>query len=139
MGRLRGSKDLSVDLKQKIIDVVGTGLKQTKVAAYYKVPVGTVKTILRRDRLLNNDFIKKKMGRKCKLGPRSVRCLLIYVQKNYKMPLYAIAMNFRASNGAQLSKRTVRRYLHKNGAFSFVAARKPYLSKKNVPARLNWV
>ena len=73
---------------------------------------------MRRHRLLSNGCAKKKMGSKCKLGPRCVRRLLIYEQKNNKMPFHTIAMNFRASNGAQLSERTVRRYLHNNGVFS---------------------
>ncbi len=54
------------------------------------------------------------------------------------MPLHAIAADFLASNGTKLSERTIQRYLHKNGIHSFVAAAKPYLSLKQIDARLNW-
>ncbi len=54
------------------------------------------------------------------------------------MPLYTIAAEFCASNGTKLSEPTIRRYFHKNGIHSFVAAKKPYFSLKHIDARLNW-
>ena len=42
MGCLQCPENLSIDVEEKIIDMEGIGLTQTKVAAYYKVPINTL-------------------------------------------------------------------------------------------------
>ena len=59
MGRLQGSKNLSIDLEEKIIALVGIRITRAKVVAYNKVLVSIVKTIVRRHRLLSSGCVKK--------------------------------------------------------------------------------
>ncbi len=79
-----------------------------------------------------------KPGRKHKLGPRCIRRLLNYVKANNREPPFVIAARFRTKDGTKLAQRTIRRYLHKNGVRSYVAASKPFLSAKHMEARLKW-
>ena len=47
MGRNRGSKNVTTEQKEKIIDMVNAGMKQSKVASFYSLPRDTVKSIIR--------------------------------------------------------------------------------------------
>lgn len=138
MGRRAGSKNLSKELKSKICDLSRAGHTPTYIAQFYKVSRNTVKGIIRCSKLQKIEGVKKKPGRKHKLGPRCIRRLLNYVRDNNRQPLFVIATRFRTKDGVKLSERTIRRYLHKNGVNSYVAASKPYLSTKHITVRLNW-
>ena len=137
MGRAKGSKNVSELLKSKIKDLIKSGMTPSEVAKFYNVSRNTVKSIIRRSRQVTTVSIRKP-GRLHKLGPRCVRRLLNYVKDNGKLPLFAIASQYRAANGDRLSERTIRRYLHRNGINSYVAAVKPYLTERHISNRLNW-
>ena len=137
MARTRGSKNLSIELKSKIIDLVRAGISPSYVSRFYNVSRNTVKGIIRRSKQVPTLTTVTKPSRKHKLGPRCVRRLLNYVKSN-RQPLFVVAARFRTLDGTKLSERTIQRYLHKNGVRSYVAASKPYLTAKHIEARLNW-
>ncbi len=68
MCRAQGSKNVSHELKKKVIDMVGIWLTKRKVADYYSIPVSTVKSIVRRHRLYQISVVTEEVGWKCKLG-----------------------------------------------------------------------
>ena len=138
MGRKVGSKNLTKEMTGKIEDLSRAGHTPTYIANFYKLSRNTVKAVIRSSKLKQSAIVKKKAGRKHKLGPRCVRRLLNYVRDNNRQPLFVIAARFRTKNGEKLSERTIRRYLHKNGVKSYVAASKPFLTANHVTARLNW-
>ena len=53
-------------------------------------------------------------------------------------PLYVIAAKFNATTKLHFSERTVRRYIRKLNFQSRIAIQKPFLSKKNMSARVVW-
>ena len=110
----------------------------TEVSNFYKIPRDSVKSIVRRAKPQNLEEAPKQLGRRPKLGPRCIRRLIIFVRKNNRMPLFMIAAQFRTLDGVPLTPKTIRKYLHKSGINSYVAAAKPYLSTKHIDARLNW-
>ncbi len=131
MGRQSGSKNVSPGLKSKI-------MTPSYVARFYNVPRNTIQTIIRRSKQVVTKSVIAKPGRKYKIGPRCVRRLLNYVRDNKRLPLFVIAARFRTLDGTKLSERTIRRYLHKDGVRSYVAASKPYLTTRHMTARLHW-
>lgn len=64
-GTLVSSGNLSTDSKKNIIDMVSIRLTQTKVAAYYKISISFVETIVLRHRLMNKSCVKKNESRLC--------------------------------------------------------------------------
>ena len=139
MARKKGSKNVSADLKNRIIDLLRSGMTRKQVAGFYDIPLNTVKSIIRRrNKEATNKNSITKQGRKRLLGPRCVRRLLNFVRKNNKQPLFYIAANFKTIDGSNLSQKTIKRYLHRNGIRSYIAASKPYLTSKHIAARLNW-
>ena len=137
MGRAKGTKNVSVLLKSKIMDLIKSGMTPTEVSNFHNVSRNTVKSIIRRSRQVKPAQIRKP-GRLHKLGPRCVRKLLNYVRDNGRLPLFAIASQFRAANSERLSVRTLQRYLHRDGINSYVAAVKPFLTERHISYRLNW-
>ena len=138
MARTRGSKNLFIELKSKIIDLVRAGMTPSYVSRFYSVSRNTVKGIIRRSKQVPTVTTVMKPGGKHELGPRCVRRLLNYVKSNNRQPLFVVAASFRTLDGTRLSERTIQRYLHKNGVRSYVAASKPYLTAKHIEERLNW-
>ncbi len=51
MGRKAGSKNVSKELKDKIVDMVRIGVTQRKISEFYSISIGTVKSIVRRHKL----------------------------------------------------------------------------------------
>ena len=137
MGRRKGSKNLSQGQKEKILDMVRSGLTQGYVADFYGIPKNTVKYLVGRAKRKNEKDRTSKPGRKHKLGPRCQRRLIKYVRDNNKQPLFVIAARFRTLDGTKLSKRTIRRYLHKKHIRSYIASSKPFLTMKHIDARLS--
>ena len=138
MGRIKGARSVSAELKSKILDLLQAGKSYAYVSEYYSISKNTIKGIVRRKKHVTEGVQRKSFCRKPKLSPRCVRRLLNYVKANSKLPLYAIAVRFRTVEVRNLSERTIRRYLHKNGIQSYVAAVKSYLTARNVTDRLNW-
>ena len=71
MGRAKGSKNVSVLLKNKIIDLIKSGMFPSEVPNFYYVSRNTLKNIMRHSRQVTPAQIKKP-GRLRKLGPRCV-------------------------------------------------------------------
>lgn len=97
-----------------------------------------MKAVIRCRKLQPTKIVKKKAGRKHKLGSRCQNRLLIYVSNNNRQPLFAIANSFLTKDGVKLLERNKGRYLHSGNIKSYVAASKPYLTAKHTAARLNW-
>ena len=138
MGKPKGSKHVSTERKNTILDMHYLGVKQKDIVAYYGMPQSTVSNIIRRGRDNNDASSIEKRGRKRKLSTRSIRALLKYARKNRFKSATEIASEFIESTGLTVSTKTVRRYLHGNGVNNYVAISKPHLSKKNLRARMRW-
>ena len=113
-------------------------MRVTAVAKFYSMPKSTVSTIVRRLRAQNSNSVIEKRGRKPKLNARSLRILRKYILHGRFLPLYAITAQINEYTDFNVSVYTVRRYVHKLEFESFVAVPKPFLSAKNIVARVSW-
>ena len=115
------------------------GLRNKGIADYYKLEPSTVQNIIRIDRKRRESAaVTKKKGRKQKLSERSLRMFKKYVVQNCFEPTYAIVAHFSADTDIKISESTGRRYLNKMNIQCYVAIQKPFLSKKNISARIQW-
>ncbi len=101
-------------------------MAQKYAAEFYKLPTNTIKNIIRRSKKQKSSIEIVKKGWKQELGPRCVWRLLSSVRENNKLLLFVVAARFRTLDGSKLSKRTIQRYLDKNGIHSYVAASKHF-------------
>ena len=116
---------------------IGVGV--TDVDKHYKMEQPTVSNILRRFRDKGNNGSKiKKMGCPCKLSGRGMRVFKKYVSDNCFDPLYTIVAKFSENSGIQISERSGRRYIRKLKLKNCIAIQKPFLSSRNIKARIMW-
>ena len=135
MGRKIGSKEVGHERRNMILDMVDVGVKQIHVANYYGMPKTTVSGIIRRGRVEKQDETR---GAKNKPTPRGTRSLLKVSDNLRFKPVNKIASTFNQFAPISVSLRTVRRTLKENSIQNHTAMSKPYLSPKNMKARLEW-
>ena len=101
---MSGSKNVSTDLKSKIVELVRAGMTPSYVAVSYSFSRNTVKSTIRRSKQVTTTSILTIPGRKHKLGPRCVRRLLNHVRNNNRQPLFVDAAHLCKLDGAKLSQ-----------------------------------
>ena len=114
MGTRRGQKNITKTVKFAIIHMVNAGVKQNEVAAKFHLSKSTVSKIMKGHGSNENTVVKKR-GRKFKLNAAAIRILQRMLLKNNMKPLHVSVAELRKNYGYKLSKKTVRRYLHKCG------------------------
>ena len=138
MGHQKGAKDVPKERIQSMLDLNTLGVKRKAIVQYFGMPQSTVSNILRKSRASDGNNGPKKRGRKQILSPRSIRNLLKYAKKNRFKSLHTITNEFNESRAETVSMSTVRRVLHKNGIQRYATVTKPFLSIRNVKARIQW-
>ena len=135
MWRKLGSKEVSKERRQMILDMVDIGVKQVDIANYYHMPESTISNIVKAGRIE-----KEAKTRVCnrKLSSRDTRSLLKVADKLRFKPVHKIASTYNQFAPVPVSVRTVRRTLKDNGIPNYTASSKLYLSPKNLKARLEW-
>lgn len=137
MGRTKGARTVPRETCKAIYDMSRIGVKHVDIAEYYGIKKSTVSNILRRIRQ-NHNAITKKRGRKRKLSDRGMRLFQRYMFEGCFDPLFVIVGRFNQTTSLQISVGTARRYVKLLNLQSYVAVQKPFLSKKNIAARIIW-
>ena len=102
------------------------------------MPKSTVSSIISRFKRASKTKSIRKRGRPRKLSQRGMRLLRKYLLDYCFDPLFVILGRFSAHTKITLSGRTGRRYIRMLKMDSYVAVQKPFLSKKNISARIQW-
>ena len=87
--------------------------------------------------MLNKPY-KKENGSPLKLSPRGMKLLEKYVMGNCFDPLHTIVAKLNVATELHLSESTTRRCIRKFDMKNCIAIQKPFLSKKNMSARVIW-
>ena len=82
--------------------------------------------------------IVKKMGRPFKLSERSIRLFKKYAVNNSFKPLNLIFTRLNNTTELNISESPAKRYMKKLKMYSFIAVQKPFISTKNMSARIVW-
>ncbi len=117
--------------------MIGAGMSHSAVARYFLMSRSTVSNIAKRSKQ-SLALQPKKRGRKIKLSERVLRKLMNYVKQNRFKSLSIIVAGYNAFAPVKISFNTLRRYLHKQGIKSCIAVSKPFLSTRNIRARILW-
>ncbi|KAG2458162.1 TC1A transposase, partial [Polypterus senegalus] len=131
------SKELSVDLRDRIVSRHKSGEGYRKISTALKVPMSTVASITRKWKKSEITRTFPRAGRPSKLSDRVRRALVREVTKN---PVVILSELQRSSveRGEPSRRTTVSAAVHQSGLYSRVARRKPLLSKRHVAARLEF-
>uniref|UniRef100_A0AAQ4NT52 Transposase Tc1-like domain-containing protein n=1 Tax=Gasterosteus aculeatus aculeatus TaxID=481459 RepID=A0AAQ4NT52_GASAC len=122
------SKELSVDLRDRIVSRHRSGQGYRKISAALKVPMSTVASIIWKWKKFGTTRTLPRVGRQARLSDRGRRALVREVTRN---PMVTLTELQRSMKRGEPSRRTtISAALHKSGLFGRVARRKPLLSKK---------
>ena len=133
--RKLGSKEVSKERQQMILDMVDIGVKQVDIANYCHMPKSKISNIVKAGRIEKEAETR---GRNRKLSSRDTRSLLKVADKLRFKPAHKIASVHNQFSPIPVSIRTVRRTLKDNGIRNYIASSKLFLSPKNLKARLEW-
>ncbi|KAG2458101.1 TCB1 transposase, partial [Polypterus senegalus] len=131
------SKELSVDLRDRIVSKHKSGEGYRKISAALKVPMSTVASIIRKWKKFKTTRTLPRAGRPSKLSDRGRRALVREVTKN---PMVTLSELQRSSveRGEPSRRTTISAAIHQSGLYGTVARRKPLLSKRHMAARLEF-
>ncbi|KAG2456860.1 TCB1 transposase, partial [Polypterus senegalus] len=131
------SKELSVDLQDRIVSRHKSGEGYRKISAALKVPMSTVASIIHKWKKFETTRTFPRAGRPSKLSNRGRRALVCEVTKN---PMVTVSELQRSSvEGGEPSRRTtISAVIHQSGLYCRVARRRPLLSKRHMAAHLEF-
>ncbi|KAG2470074.1 TCB1 transposase, partial [Polypterus senegalus] len=129
------SKELSVDLRDRIVSRHKSGEGYRKISAALKVPVSTVASIIRKWKKFETTRTLPRAGRPSKLSDRGRRALVREVTKN---PKVSELQRSSVERGEPFRRTTISAAIHQSGLYGRVAIRMPLLSKRHMAARLEF-
>uniref|UniRef100_A0A674A8J2 Zinc finger protein 250-like n=1 Tax=Salmo trutta TaxID=8032 RepID=A0A674A8J2_SALTR len=128
------SKELSVELRDRIVSRHRSGEGYQKISAALKVPKNTVASIILKWKKFGTTKTLPRAGRPTKL---SRRALVREVTKNPMVTLTKLQSS-SVEMVVLLEGSPISAALHQSGHYGRVARRKPLLSKRNMTARLEF-
>ncbi|KAG2455346.1 TCB1 transposase, partial [Polypterus senegalus] len=130
------SKELSVDLQDRIVLRHKSGEGYRKLSAALKVPMSTVASIIRKWKKFETTRTLPRAGQPSKLSDQGRRALVWEVTKN---PMVTLSELQRAVERGEPSRRTtISAAIHQSGPYGRVARQKPLLSKRHMAAHLEF-
>ncbi|KAK3556293.1 hypothetical protein QTP70_007047 [Hemibagrus guttatus] len=131
------SKELTVDLRDRIVLRHRSGEGYRKISAALKFPVSTVASIIRKWKKFVTSRTLPRAGRPAKLSDRGRRALVREVTKNPMVTLKQL-QHFSVEKGEPSRRTTITAALHQSGLYGRVARWKPFLSKRHMTACLEF-
>ncbi|KAG2455418.1 TCB1 transposase, partial [Polypterus senegalus] len=129
------SKELSVDLRDRIVSRHKSGECYTKISAALKVPMSTVASIIRKCKKFETTRTLPRAGWPSKLSDRGRRALVREVTKN---PMVTLSERSSVERGEPFRRTTISAAIHQSGLYGRVARWKPLLSKRHMAGRLEY-
>ncbi|KAG2457186.1 TCB1 transposase, partial [Polypterus senegalus] len=131
------SKELSVDLRDRIVSRHKSGEGYRKISAALKVPMSTLASIIRKWNKFKTTRTLPRAGRPSKLSDWGRRAL---VREVTKKPMVTLSELQRSSveRGEPSRRTTISAAIHQSGLYGTVARRKPLLSKRHMAACLEF-
>ncbi|KAG2456784.1 TCB1 transposase, partial [Polypterus senegalus] len=131
------SKELSVDLRDRIVSRHKSGEGYRKISAALKVPMSIVASIIRKWKKIKTTRTIPRAGRPSKLIDRGRRALVREVTKNTMVTLSELQRS-SVERGEPSRRTTISAAIHQSSLYGRVARRKPLLSKRHMAARLEF-
>ncbi|KAG2462739.1 TC1A transposase, partial [Polypterus senegalus] len=129
------SKELSADLRDRIVSRHKSGEGYRKMSAALKVPMSTVASIIHKWKKFETSRTLPIAGRPSKLSDRGRRALVREVTKNPMVTLSELQKS-SVERGEPSRRTTISATIHQSDLYGRVARRKPLFSKRHMAARL---
>ncbi|KAI4898452.1 hypothetical protein NFI96_011931, partial [Prochilodus magdalenae] len=120
------SKQLSNDLKTKIVHRHGLGEGYRKLSQRFQLSVSTVRNIVRKWKTTGTVQVKARSGRPRKISNKQKPRMLRTVRVNPQTSTKDLQRDL-AADGVTVHRSTIRRTLHKEMLYGRVMQRKPFL------------
>ena len=130
-------KELSVDLRDRIVLRNKSGEGFRKMSAASQVRMSTVASIIRKWKKFGTTRTLPRAGRPSKLSERERRALFREVTKNPMVTLPEL-QHSSVERGESSRRTTISAAIHQSGLYGRVARRKPPLSKRHMAAHLEF-
>ena len=131
-------KQLSKDLRDKVIELFKSGVRNVDISERLKMYKGTVSKIIRKYQEYGSTATRPRRGRPKKTNRVLDRYIKRLSHDNPRMPATHIFKQIVEEGAENLSVRTVQRRLVDAGLFGRRPVKKPLISKKNRTARLEF-
>ncbi|KAG2466638.1 TCB1 transposase, partial [Polypterus senegalus] len=131
------SKELSVDLRDRIVSRHKSGEGYRTTSAALKVPMSTLASIIRKWKKFKTPRTLPRAGRPSKLSDQGRRALVREVTKNPMVTLSELQRS-SAERGEPSRRTTISAAIYQSGLYGRVARRKPLLSKRHMAAHLEF-
>ncbi|KAI4884029.1 hypothetical protein NFI96_019554 [Prochilodus magdalenae] len=131
------SKQLSNDLKTKIVHCHGLGEGYRKLTWRFQHSVSTVRNIVRKWKTTGTVQVKARSGRPRKISNKQKRRMLRTVRVNPQTSTKDLQHDL-AADGVTVHRSTIRRTLHKEMLYERVMQRKPFLRPHHKQSRLKY-
>ncbi|KAG2468546.1 TC1A transposase, partial [Polypterus senegalus] len=128
------SKELSVDLQDRIVSRHKSGKGYRNISAALMVPMSTVASIIRKWKKFETTRTLPRAGWPSKLSDRGRRALVREVTKNLMVTLSELQRS-SVERGESSRRTTISAAIHQSGLYDRVARRTPLLSKRHIAAR----
>ena len=129
------SKEISQDLRKKIVDLHKSGSSLGAISKRLKVPRSSVQTIVRKYKHHGTTQPSYRSGRRRVLSPRDERTLVRKVQINPRTTAKDL-VKMLEETGTKVSISTVKRVLYRHNLKGRSARKKPLLQNRHKKARL---
>lgn len=131
------TKEISLDLRKRIIDAHKAGEGYTKLSKRFKVSRTGVRGIIQRYKDSHTLQNKPGRGRKRKISERLERQLVRNMSRDPRLTVKTL-VNDLATRGIIVSQKTISRALHRNGLRGCRPRKAPLLKKRHLQARLQY-
>ena len=131
------SKELSEDLRQKMIYCHKAGEGYKKISKHLSIPISTIVSIIKKYKTHGTVTTLPRSGRKKVLSPRTSRRIVRKVNNNPRLTAKDIQSELAAS-GTGVSISTIGRVLHGEGLNGRRPRKKPLLGKRHKDNRLKF-
>lgn len=130
-------KQISQDLRKRIVSLHESGLGYRKISEQLMVPVNSVGTLIRHWKSHKTTLPLARSGRRRKLTERAERIITRKVKNSPRVTLGEIQRDLEIT-GFKVSKDTISRAIHQKGIFSRSPRKTPLLKPMHVRARLDF-
>lgn len=131
------AKELSKDLREKVVELYKTGKGYKKISKELRMPISSVQTLIKKWKMRGSVETKPRSGRPTKISATTARKIVRDAKKNPQITSGEIQDSLKTC-GVAVSRCTIRRHLKKDGLHGRVARRKPLLRKCHKVSRLQY-
>ena len=128
-------KELSEDLRERLVHAHSEGKGYKTISKQYDVPVATVQSIINKRKKFNTVKNLSGRGRKRKVSAKLARKICREVNNNPRTTTKAVVENLDQV-GMKVSRSTIERVLHRGGLHARRPRKTPLLRKRHLKARL---